>query len=115
MNTKTITLGGEHITVTRFDTDDYKIFFENEHRTVRGSMLDIIKEFAEWQMCEFQEDPAVYFDYEDIAICNPWYEQTGRFPLSDYEASAYYGLENLLKFIMDACEFLRPDNEEVIE
>lgn len=109
MATKTITLDGERITVEQFGRDDYCIAFDEADCSVRGSMLDVVRTFAEWQYSVMAE-PAVSFDYGDQSISNPWVDPSARFPLSSSEASDTYGLDNLLQFIMDAVELLRPND-----
>jgi hypothetical protein len=109
MNTKTITLDGERITVERFGQDDYCIAFDEADCSVRGTMLDIVRSFAEWQFSVMAE-PAVSFEHGDQTISNPWIDTSARFPLTSTQASDTYGLENLLQFIMDAVELLRPND-----
>ena len=107
MNIKTITLDGERITVEQFGRDDLSITFNVADFSVRGTMLDIIRTFAEWQYSVLAE-PAVSFEYGDQSISNPWVDPSARFPLTSAQASNTYGLENLLQFIIDACDLLRP-------
>ena len=108
MNTNTITIGGEHITVRQYGDNDYSIHFLLGDFSVRGTMLDIVKAFAEWQWCELDE-PVVSFEYLDRNISNPWVDESARFPLDSKESADTYGLENVLQFIIDACILLRPE------
>ena len=107
MKTKTITLDGERITVEQFGHDDYAIAFDVADCSVRGTMLDVVKTFADWQWCVL-DCPVVSFEHNDIAISNPWVDESARFPLSDREASETYGATNLLQFIIDVGDLLRP-------
>lgn len=106
-NTKTITLDGERITVTKHAENDFDIFFADGDFSVRGTMLDVVKTFAEWQWSEMAE-PAVSFEYGDQAISNPWIDPSARFPLSDLKACDTYGTDNVLQFIFDSCDLLTP-------
>lgn len=106
MNRKTITVDGVSITVTEHDENDYDIYFDDIDCSVRGTMLDVVRSFAEWQ--QEAEFPAVWFDFEGQAITNPWIDSSARFPLDTVDASVYYGAENVMRFIMDACSLLRP-------
>lgn len=108
MSTNTITLDGEHITVTRHGINDYDIFFEEGDFSVRGTMLDVVKTFAEWQASVLDE-PVVSFPWQDRTISDPWLDPSARFPLDDTQASNTYGLGNVLQFIADACSLLRPE------
>ena len=110
MKTNLITFDGEQITVTQYGHDDYDIYFYRGDYSVRGSMLDIIKAFAEWQASELDE-PVVWFPWLDRSISNPWIDPSARFPISSEQASEQYGLDNVLQFIIDACVVLRPDDD----
>ena len=110
MKTKTIILDGEHITVTKHTHDDYNISFERDDFSVRGSALDIIRSFAEWQQGRLDE-PVVSFEWRDMSISNPWIDPSARFPLDNQRSALTYGVDNLLRFIRDAGELLRPDDE----
>lgn len=110
MKKKTLTLNGETITVTQHGDNDFDISFRNADFSVRGSMLDIIQAFGDWQMNDNLDNPSVCFDYDGIAICNPFYDETGRFDLDIISAVNEYGENNVLQFIMDACSLLRPDD-----
>lgn len=112
METKTIMLDGERITVTKHDTKDYSICFEIGDYSVRGSLLDIVETFAEWQ-ASVMTDPAVSFPWQDRTISDPWLDPSARFPLDCTQASDTYGVENVMQFIIDACDLLRPDRKEV--
>ena len=110
MDTNTITLGGEHITVTRHGENDFDIFFEEGDFSVRGTMLDVVKTFAEWQASVLDE-PVVSFPWQDRTISDPWLDPSARFPLDSKESVTTYGLENVLQFIIDACIVLRPTDD----
>lgn len=110
MNTNTITIGGEHITVSQYGDNDYSIHFLLGDFSVRGTILDIVKAFAEWQWCELDE-PVVSFEYLDRNISNPWVDESARFPLDTPTACKTYGEENVLQFIIDAYSLLRPETE----
>ena len=110
MKTKTINLDGEHITVTEHGDNDYDIHFHLGDFAVRGSMLDVVRTFAEWQASVLDE-PVVSFDYKDRTISNPWIDESARFPLDTVEATVTYGVENVMQFVMDACDLLRPTDE----
>ena len=47
-------------------------------------------------------DDTVSFEYKGISINNPWYDETGRFELTDEQAIAKYGMENIRKFCKKA-------------
>ena len=111
MNTKTITIDGEQITVTQYGENDFDIHFRDDDWSERGTMLDVVKAFADWQQSVGLGDPVVWFDYNDMAITNPWIDDTGRFPLDSKESADKYGLENVLQFIIDACMLLRPTDD----
>lgn len=104
--TKTIHIDGTTVIVTEHGENDYDIFFEDVDCSVRGTMLDVVRSFAEWQ--QEADDPAVSFDFDGVAITNPWMDETGRFPLDTVDSATYYGVENVMRFIMDACTLLRP-------
>lgn len=109
MNTNNFTLDGEQITVTCHGDNDYDIFFEEGDFSVRGTMLDVIRTFAEWQASVLDE-PVVSFPWQDRTISDPWLDPSARFPLTSAQASEQYGLDNVLQFIIDACAVLRPDD-----
>lgn len=113
MKNKTLHIDDETITVTKHGENDYSIAFDVFDYSVRGTLLDVVKAFAEWQVCTVDSTPlpAVYFDDDDsdVTICNPWTDRTGRFDLDDTQAIETYGVDNVLKFIMDATALLRPD------
>ena len=113
-NQKVLSLDGNIIVVTKHGTDDYDIYFEGDDDSVRGTMLDVVKAFAEWQWSVL-DTPAVSFDFDetDQEISNPWMDTSARFDLTDIEAYEKYGADNLLRFISDACDLLRPDETEV--
>ena len=81
----------------REDTNTYKI------------TLDDVKTFAEWQT----DIQAVFgaslisFDFEGIAVTNPWVDETGRFELSNKQAIRVYGVKNYTKFIKEAIKALK--------
>lgn len=104
---RTITLDGERITVEKHGDNDYSIAFDVGDFSVRGTMLDVVKTFAEWQWCVL-DCPLVSFEHNDIAISNPWLEESARFPITSAEASELYGIDNLLQFVADVCNLLRP-------
>lgn len=108
MNTNTFTLDGERITVTCYGDNDYDIFFEEGDFSVRGTMLDVVKTFAEWQNAVMDE-PAVSFEWNGIEISNPWLDDSFRFPIDSPTACRTYGEDNVLQFIIDACVLLRPE------
>lgn len=110
MNTNTFTLDGERITVTCHGDNDYDIFFEEGDFSVRGTMLDVVKTFAEWQASVMTE-PAVSFSWQDRTISDPWLDPSARFPLDSPTACTTYGEENVLQFIIDACILLRPEQK----
>lgn len=111
-DTRTITLDGEHITVTRHRPYDYTISFEVGDYSVRGRMLDIVMAFAEWQ-ASVMDEPVVSFEWLDRSISDPWLDPSARFPLSCIQATDTYGEDNVLQFIADVCELIRPDESEV--
>lgn len=109
MNTNTFTLDGERITVTCHGDNDYDIFFEEGDFSVRGTLLDIVKTFSEWQASVMTE-PAVSFPWQDRTISDPWLDPSARFQLDCTQAVETYGAENVMRFVMDACDLLRPDD-----
>lgn len=109
-NTRTITLDGERITVTQHGEDDYSIAFDVADFSVRGSFLDVVKTFAEWQQATLDE-PVVSFEWEGIDISNPWLDDSFRFPIDDEGASATYGVVNIFQYIVDATALLNPDDD----
>lgn len=111
-NTRTITLDGESITVTQHGKDDYSIVFDVGDFSVRGTLLDVVKTFAEWQQ-SVMDEPVVSFEWHGIEISNPWLDDSFRFPIDSTTACDTYGEDNVLQFIMDACSLLRPDKTEV--
>lgn len=110
MNSKTITLDGERITVTRHSPYDYSISFEAGDFSARGRMLDIVQTFAEWQ-ASVMDNPVVSFEWLDRSISDPWLDPSARFPLDTIQATDTYGVDNVLQFIADACDLLRPDDD----
>lgn len=110
MNTNIITLDGERITVTRHGDNDYDIFFEEGDFSVRGTILDVVKTFAEWQASVLDE-PVVSFPWQDRTISDPWLDPSARFTLNTPTACKTYGEENVLQFIIDAYSLLRPETE----
>ena len=111
-NTRTITLDGEHITVTRHRAYDYSIAFDVADFSVRGRMLDIVMTFAEWQ-ASVMDEPVVSFEWLDRSISDPWLDPSARFPLDTIQATETYGEDNVLQFIADVCELIRPEESEV--
>lgn len=109
MNTNIINIDGEHITVTQYGANDFDIHFDVGDFSVRGTMLDVIRTFAEWQASVLDE-PVVSFPWQDRTISDPWLDPSARFPLTSAQASEQYGLDNVLQFIIDACAVLRPDD-----
>ena len=107
---KTVTIDGETIAVTKHGNRDYSIAFEVGDYSVRGTLLDVVKTFAEWQASVLPE-PAVSFEWQDRAISDPWLDPSARFPLDCTQAVVTYGEDNVLQFIIDACALLRPDKE----
>lgn len=105
---KVITLDGERVTVTQHGANDYSISFDVGDYSVRGSMLDIIRTFAEWQT-SVMDEPVVSFPWKDRSISDPWLDPSARFPLDSPTACDTYGTENVLQFIIDACALLRED------
>lgn len=106
--TKTILHDGERITFTRHGNNDFSLCFEVADYSVRGTMIDMVKTFAEWQ--NTTDNPPVTFPFHDREICNPWVDTSARFSLTDTDAVACYGIENVLRFIMDVCDLLRSDD-----
>lgn len=111
-NTRTITLDGERITVMQHGKDDYSIAFDVADFSVRGSFLDVVKTFAEWQ-ASVMDEPVVSFEWLDRSISDPWLDPSARFPLDTIQATETYGEDNVLQFIADVCELIRPDESEV--
>lgn len=107
----TFTLDGERITVTQHGGNDYDIYFRNANFSERGTMLDVVRAFADWQMWQTSE-PFVSFDWQDRTISNPWIDPSARFPLNSSEACDTYGTDNVLQFIIDACSLLRPNERK---
>ena len=112
MNTKTITIYDEHITVTKHGDNDYEIYFTHADCSVRGTMLDVVMTFADWQQSTGYV-PVVSFDYDGVEISNPWLDESGRFPLDCSQACDTYGIDNVMQFVIDACDLLRTDKKEV--
>ena len=108
MAQKTVILDGERITVTQYGDNDYDIYFDLADYSVRGTFLDIIRTFAEWQSSVLDE-PAVSFEWQDRTISDPWLDPSARFPLDSDKAGEKYGIENVFRFIIDACDLLHPD------
>lgn len=111
-DSRTITIGSEHITVTRHRAYDYSIAFDVADFSVRGRMLDVVQTFAEWQrVC--LDCPVVSFEYDGQDIGDPWCDPSGRFPHDCVQATDTYGEDNVLQFIADVCELIRPNEREV--
>ncbi len=108
---KSFTIDGERITVTKHGENDFDIFFEEGDFSVRGTMLDVVKTFAEWQASVLDE-PVVSFAWLDRTISNPWLDPSARFPLDSQQSADTYGIDNVLQFIIDACALLRPTDTE---
>ena len=104
---KTITLDGERITVTRHGHDDYDIYFNLWDYSVRGSFLDVVRTFAEWQT-SVMDEPAVSFEWLDRSISDPWLDPSARFQLGDIQAVETYGIDNVMTFILNATDLLQP-------
>lgn len=107
MNQKSFTIDGEYITVTQHGQNDYDIYFRNADFGERGTLLDVVRAFADWQSWNTSE-PSVSFDWQDRTISDPWLDPSARFPLSSAESCDTYGMDNVLQFVIDACELLRP-------
>lgn len=60
--------------------------------------LKAVKRFA----VDNPTESEIGFDHKGTWIVNPWYDPSGRYYLTDEEAVAEYGFENILKFISDA-------------
>ena len=108
MEQRIMNIDGGFVITEKHGKNDYSIFFQSLDCSVRGTLLDIIKAFAEWQWSELDE-PMVSFEYNDQTISNPWIDTSARFPLDDASACAEYGEDNVFQFIIDACSLLRPD------
>lgn len=66
--------------------------------------IEKVKQIAEKNiilLADVDDDGMVSFEFNGMNIVNPWYDETGRFQLSDEKAIEYYGLENVLNFIMN--------------
>ncbi len=46
-------------------------------------------------------EDAIGFEFNGQHIINPWMDSSGRFELTDEKAIEYYGLENVLNFILN--------------
>ena len=103
---KVITFPDDKIIITRYGADDLDIYFDREDCATRGTVLDVVREFATWQQATGRD--YVGFDYArtDQYITNPWLDTSGRFPLSHTEAVNVYGLPNVIRFVEDAILFL---------
>lgn len=75
------------------------------------TVKELANEFlaAEWDDPILDVAYEIAFDYEPdgITILNPWYDPTGRFELSDAEAVATYGKENVDSFIARAEAYIK--------
>ena len=73
---------------------------------VTKEMLKQIKEFAEENWNNENENEQVYVDALDRALTNPWIDYSGRFPLDDVGAVKEWGLEAVISFCEKAKEKL---------
>ena len=66
--------------------------------------------FADWGDDIMDVAYDLGFDYgpDEVTIVNPWYDPTGRFELSDEEAIATYGKENVEGFIQRVRDYYEP-------
>lgn len=118
-HTHTITRGNKTYTVNvRQDGEEYYVFTADldpevdpadPHMLEVGGISNIVHAFAEWQlnMPSIVDDPVVSFDDDEgtLIVC-PWYDSSGRIPLSTIDAVRRYGVQNVAKFISEAVIFL---------
>ena len=108
MDKTTMNIGGYPVVTERHGENDYSICFPVQDYSVRGTMLDNVKAFAEWQWSNLT-DPLISFEHGDQRISNPWIDHSARFQLDNEKACMEYGEDNILQFIIDACIILRSD------
>lgn len=62
------------------------------------------KEIAEnnfYESSEIGDEGMISFEFNGINVINPWVSECGCFDFTDEEAIEYYGLENVLNFIIN--------------
>lgn len=67
--------------------------------------LEKIKEFA-YENWNKEEKDQFFVDDEEFALVNPWMDHSGRFDLTDEEAVAEWGLDEVLEFCIGALEII---------
>ena len=71
---------------------------------ITAEQIKKVKAIAEKNFIDSSEvgdEGMISFEFNGMNIINPWYDDSGRFELSDEEAIKLYGLENVLNFIIN--------------
>lgn len=69
--------------------------------------IHAVKIFAELQWSAEAYEVSFINEETNQQVNNPWIDVSGRFPLSDEEAVATYGHENVARFVRDAVKYLQ--------
>lgn len=76
-------------------------------------LLDKIKIFAEENWMKDPDEPDVIkADHPEIAVTDPWLDESGRFPLTDEEAVKEWGLVAIIDFCEKALKVLDCDEKQ---
>ena len=75
-------------------------------------MLQRIRDFAEENLYEKNEDKQIYVEAEDVALTNPWMDRSARFSLDDVGAVKEWGLEAVINFCEKVEKKLNGKTEE---
>ena len=106
MKQKTIQTRSDTLTITMHDENDYSIAFDIGDYSVRGTGLDIIRSFAEWQQATGEQQVTLYHEPTNQDITNPWLDPSGRFELTCKQSADTYGVDNVISFIHEASLYL---------
>ena len=84
---------------------------EHNYQIFTDEILEEIKEFAEDNLGKDDKEQ-FYVDDPEFALADPWYDCSGRFPLTDEQAIHEWGLPNVINFCIGALDIIRKKKEE---
>ena len=78
--------------------------------SIEGVSLDEIRKFAEENFAADDDSQKLAVEICDVAVSNPWMDESGRFELTDEQAVQTWGMQGVMDFCAEAGRIIRERN-----
>ncbi len=111
-------VNGETIFITRYDMNDFSIYYSSIDTSVRGTAYDIVEDLASHYNLKFDDihsfaeinfnldEPLMTTTVQGVAVSNVWMDSSARFSLSTVRAFDEWGIQGVIDFVIDAAEYI---------